>query len=430
MRIFYLSIGLYVLLVVFGQFAMAQQADPAIPELPMDKVEVTVAANTASSLVSDWDIKPHYSATGVPSGECVMSARFDNGLELAFKSKGEQLSAMRVTGFSAPQSQPIAYVGLEFDDKAYGLQSRTTATQIDASLLTVPAPGQKIGDSERFIVKIGETGYPLSTYGFDAGFNDLIACNRRYGGTTLAVVSEPFIGLRPPMMTNEGGLMPAVPVSDVMAGDAGAPEGLLPSLPSSEIAPLSAKPVSTDDMAHDDVSQWTAKKGERLEDVLTRWSEKAKVNLKVDIDKNPMIRDNFSNSGTLDQAVAQLLATIPDMGHINATLQETASQTVVADIQESQVPSQVRQERWRALQGTNLRKVLQRWSVSQNIDFIWNADQEFMVRESVNERTEFKNALSMILKQYEAQDVRPVATLNTDPQTGKTALIVTSSTAL
>ena len=432
MKIFLLCIGFYVALVVFGQVSVARSADDVIPELPQTVVETprAVAVDRGAQLVSDWMVEPHFSKTGVPSGSCVMTAQYDNGLEVAFKNKGNQLSAMRLRGFASVPETPIIYVGLEFDKKAYGLQSRTTNQQIDASLLSVPAPGQAISDLDSYSIRIGESAYTLSTYGFADAFEDLIDCGQRYGGTTLAVVSEP-ISVMSMIRGNERQAMPADPVADVVVEDGGEPQALMPELDAAD-GDDSGEGVGVD-INDSSPSQWSAKKGERLKDVLSRWASDAGVALNVNIDKNPMIPNDFSITGTLENAVVGLLATMPKMAHINASMQtEESERQIVAATEKSMTTRKTdatsrKTERWRALQGTNLRKVLQRWSVSENIDFIWDADQEFMVRKSINETTEFSNAVAMLIAQYENQDVRPQATLNEDPDTGKTALIITSS---
>jgi len=80
---------------------------------------------------------------------------------------------------------------------------------------------------------------------------------------------------------------------------------------------------------------------------------------------------------------------------------------------------------WRALQGTDLRKLLKRWSAREGVGFVWDADQSFLVKQTVKSETNYNNAVERLLSQYSVQGVRPVATLNIDPKTNAKTLIIT-----
>ena len=82
---------------------------------------------------------------------------------------------------------------------------------------------------------------------------------------------------------------------------------------------------------------------------------------------------------------------------------------------------------WRALEGTDLRKVLMRWATREGVDFIWDADQMFLIKKSMKQDTDFVQAVSMVVNQFDDDAVKPVATLNIDPETKRKALIIKSN---
>ncbi len=398
MRLLFVFIFVYGLIIFNGHIAMSQ----------------TVEGMNAASIKGDWVIEPHVNKAGVPSGNCTMTAEFDNGVSLSFKSDDGKLSALRVNGFSNESIKPIGFIGIGFDGDTYGLQSRSMPHQIDASLLTVPAPAQAIIGLEQFSVKIGADDYLFSTFGFQNGYNQLMTCEKRHGGTKMAVVSDPIYVRRGEELKE---MMPANPVMPVLGQDL---EGLEPI------------GVIGNDRTDANKSLWVAEKGERLETILKRWTDEEGVKLLVDVGKNPIITNDFSFEGDLNTAVNLLISENPNLQGLNTTVQDDVDVRAVATtIDNQQIASanannqkQSPNDNWRALQGTNLRKVLTRWAQKENIDFVWDADQEFYIRKSVKTDKDFNSVVAEILNQFDGQKVRPMATLNTDPATGKTALII------
>ncbi len=55
------------------------------------------------------------------------------------------------------------------------------------------------------------------------------------------------------------------------------------------------------------VGTWRARKGERVQDVLARWSARQSVNLSWDSTTSPVLSEDFSFIGRFDRAVAMLL---------------------------------------------------------------------------------------------------------------------------
>jgi hypothetical protein len=170
--------------------------------------------------------------------------------------------------------------------------------------------------------------------------------------------------------------------------------------------------------------------------VLGEWGAKEGVNVAVNLDNNPSVITDFAFDGSFSDAVNKLIndnmewvgtsptAILKDGDGVETQLTGYKDDGRVKNVRSSTAVYD--DYRWRALEGTNLRKVLQQWAVRENVGFIWQADQTFLVRNSVKSTTEFPDAVSSLLAQFKDQSIRPVAQLNTDPKTGEVSLIITA----
>lgn len=178
---------------------------------------------------------------------------------------------------------------------------------------------------------------------------------------------------------------------------------------------------------------WSAVKGQRLSDVLTSWGQREGVKTHIALDGDPIIKQDMNINGSFEMAVNHLLKSV-GYGSVmpSAIIKNNEGRiTHVAGYQgrsmagmPSNSASNNGVDRWRALEGTDLKQVLRQWSVKQGVDFIWDADQSFLIKESVKTTVEYPEAVSLLLAQFDGQATRPVAQLNKDPDTGKTVLIV------
>jgi len=411
--IIFLMRSFYGFLLVCGLTLSASQAsfaqDGPAEEVP-EVASPVASVDTAADLVKGWRVSPHRNKNGISTGACVMAATFDNGVELEFKGEEGQLTALRINGF---RNDPytIGQVLLGLEGQMHGLQSRIKSHQIDSSLLTVPAPAQSIMGVGAFSLVLGDQDYEFLTRDFSDGYDELNRCVTRLTGVTIPVVSEALL---------------ALPAAD---GDLGA---MMPSQPLQHVNVDQLVPVPVPAMTDGGADGWRAEKGERLQDVLVRWTQQEGVALHADLTQNPLLREDFYSSGSLEGAVSELLSSFATMGNTAVGMQSDGAlplmpSTVSAAPQPqmmSNQPVSQSQRRWRALQGTNLRKVLQRWSVREGIDFVWDSDQEFYVRNSLNKQGDFNGAVSALLAQYTGEGTSPRAALNTDPETGMTSLII------
>ncbi len=495
MRILLGVVSAYIVLVIYGQTAMA--------------VDVVQPQTSVAQIQSPWVIEEFTRDNGTPTGECIMRANYTNGLEITFKGKQGKLSALRVRDLQGGRVK--GFLGLGLDQNSYGLQSRSVDGQIDASLLTVPAVAQKIIDLGIYRLRIGTEDYYFSSSVFVDAYAKLLECQGADGLQTLKVVNEPFVMLTANVEDHilkskdaDTPEMPAEPVDLVMAQDLNDYEGdidLSNTRESGENIPLvmalpmivpsdytfkldrqidAMKPISwesnavwfetlqdaldpigyelliaennirislsdetktiTETEKKDNIqlqmTTWVAQKGDKLSSVLSTWARQAGVKPNIELVNDPQITKNFTIYGPLDIAVNRLLKeTIPqnmpsamistEDGDV-VKIAEASTLVTNEDNKTAAMPKEpVNEIKWRALQGTNLRKVLQRWSAKENIDFVWNADQQFLIKQSIKTMTDYNGAVAALIEQFKGQDIRPVATLNVDPDTGKKTLIVT-----
>lgn len=79
---------------------------------------------------------------------------------------------------------------------------------------------------------------------------------------------------------------------------------------------------------------------------------------------------------------------------------------------------------WSARAGQSIRLILQEWSERENVELIWNNRNEFSVLDSVELSSGYAEAVSALLDQYQNDQVRPVASLHVDNDTGERTLLV------
>lgn len=79
---------------------------------------------------------------------------------------------------------------------------------------------------------------------------------------------------------------------------------------------------------------------------------------------------------------------------------------------------------WRALKGSNLRQVLDIWTRNTGAQFIWAADQEFVVQKSISLQGSLESAVRTLLAQYDGQNPRPQARIEQQPGAGGKVLVV------
>lgn len=422
-----------------GQVAGAVEvnAEP-ISLLEQDVKEIEVVpdeADRVAAIRSEWDISEFTRENGFPTGECIMRATYDNDLEITFKAKSGQLSAVRVRDLNAGVSSRVkGFLALGLDKSSYGLSSKSTQGQIDASLLTVPAPAEKISDLDKYRLRIGTQDYHFSTEGFAYAYQELLRCHGYENARTLQVVSTPRaipVILEPEMKakTSQDDVpeMPAEPI-DLVALDPLNEDEVL------DEAIDSLKANIVDENLSVRMETWRADKGDKLSATLEAWAVQAGVKPEINLTNDVSLDRDFKIFGPLDIAVNELLKETIGENTTSAYIENGNGNVTTID-EQTKAPKQVnaaslRQSmnriKWRALQGTDLRKVLKRWSAKEKVEFIWDADQTFLVKKTMKAMADYNGAVASILGQYSDQSVKPKGALNIDPDTGRKTLIITT----
>jgi hypothetical protein len=196
---------------------------------------------------------------------------------------------------------------------------------------------------------------------------------------------------------------------------------------------LYEKTAKTTESSERDSFTWTAREGEKIADVLALWAQIANVNTQIDLENDPVLTKNYRFEGDFQGAVEGLM--VSTIG-IQAELRDGDEAMMLSKPQEkrdtknnpinmAQPPKISEPQKWRALQGTNLKTVLNRWSVKEGIEFVWQMDEAIMIPQSMKVETSFEQAVTNLLDQYKGRDsIRPIAQLNQDPDTGRKTLII------
>lgn len=433
MRILLVLLGVYLALVIHGQAAMAAAPQNILP-VPATPViiEADAHADIPSRFVSTWEVEAFVRENGFPTGECVMRASYDNDLEVTFKGKNGQLSAVRLYDLNGAQGSEVnGFISLGLANNSYGLQSRSVQGQIDASLLTVPAVAEKIMDLGQYRLRVGAQDYKFDVGGFAYAYHDLLKCTGYENVKTLKVVNE--AAGRSRRITNKTVMVPSLPTEPV---DLIVEQDLIAvdTRVSDVNQAVKLDVIDEDLLTHMDA--WSANKGDTLSTVLKDWALKAGVKPEIDLSNEVILEKDIRVFGALDIAVGQLLkeaygkssplAVLKGQDGALTKISELAIQpTVLAAKPQNLLPT----GNWRVLQGMDLKKILKRWSIREGVDFVWDADQTFLLKKTTKPITDYNSAVAMLLEQYKDQDVKPIGALNVDPNTGKKTLIISVSGA-
>lgn len=461
MRFLFALITIYAAIVFFGGVLSAKENDAPI-----------------TIQTKGWDIIGLSGAQEVSQKpeNCLMQTQYDNGLQVTFKATGKKMTALRVQSMHGGinLNDFKGFVGLGVGKNSYALQSKTIDGRIDATLLTVPNLAEKLKKATVFRLKLGTDNTYFALQGFDDAYHRLLVCMGVMPTKTLPVVNHAKGMPRPPVAQPKidgETVMPSEPVEVVQATTLG--ETLLPIegvdedanvtkvdaqvkmptpiTPASAIntpeksnsaviddvkdakddkAPqLSEKQVAEDEKKAD-LPKWRAFKGQKLSSVLIAWADQQGVETHIAMDQNPVLSKDIVLNGSFEMAVNALLKQTGVGNAASAIVKNNDGRvTHVAGYQgeamiNRDITPQSNKARWRALQGTDLRKVLMQWSAKEGVDFVWDAPEVYLVRESVKAVTTYEDAVSLILNQYNGQPTRPVAQLNKDPDTGRVSLII------
>jgi hypothetical protein len=429
MRLMLFLLTFYTALVIYSVVAVADDEDPIAIQ------------------VSDWSVAGIDGVQDVAANpdHCAMYADYDNGFRLEFKATRERLTALRI--LTTDKTNTVlnikGFVGMGVGKNSYALQSRHENGRIDASLLTVPNLAEKLKEATVFRMKLGVRNYYFALQGFDEGYHRLMVCMGIREPKTIQVVNQesavPRAPSTPPIeqKTSNEIEMPADPIDvvDAVALESfQASDNLVEGVEGKEDSAQAVSDRDDSESATANERQWTAKKGQTLSEILKDWAGIAGVNTHFAMSSNPALSRDITTNGSFEVAVNALLNEVGAGDSKTTAIVKNAEGRVthIAGYQGGTLkgvednPSQGT-NRWRALQGTDLRKVLKRWSIKNNVDFVWQSPETFLLPKSMKANVGYNQAVALLLSQFEGQPVRPVGQLNIDPDTGQKSLIVKTS---
>lgn len=163
---------------------------------------------------------------------------------------------------------------------------------------------------------------------------------------------------------------------------------------------------------------WSARAGEDIRAVLSRWAASAGYDLQWQADqRGGKVVQDIALNGTFEQAVSQLLA--EDGAGLGMTGYVKSPQATRG------LPSNTLASGWTAPAGASIQTVLDQWATRAGVTVTWDSFMNVPLKAPVSSSGSFESAVEAVLDQYRDDPARPVGALNTDPQTGQRTLVMT-----
>ncbi len=378
---------------------------------------------------------------------CVLSNEYDNGYVVRFSGGGGQLLALAIDFRQDVFTQGKKYDAMLTIGDAY-------VKQVSASAFTTSTLIFNLRPLDNFysIVKNGgemELNIDGNDMRFDLGklagsFDELEGC---YAGGKAEQIKPITDGVR----------SAAVPeVEQVAANDTPTPmpqsfdeivknadgDKVTPranSLSRADNTPMPLLREASRTAIAPQTQQWGAKAGEDIRTVLNRWSDRAGYDLQWQSDQNGAVVQDVNIAGTFEEAVSQLMAENSAVMGIDAHMQtaqgnkdlgpKTNSFAPVPRGPAVQAAIPAAYDSWNAAQGASVKSVLDQWAAKAGVAIVWQTPVMFPVKSAVNMSGSFEEAVQALLDQYMDDSKRPLAQLNTDPETGVRTLMMEIGTA-
>lgn len=202
------------------------------------------------------------------------------------------------------------------------------------------------------------------------------------------------------------------------------PKALVVEAPPQAAAPVIPVPEERQDT-------WRARKGEKLKEVLKRWSDRAGTEFVWTAAESPMIKSEFSYVGTFQEATTRLMD--KNAGQLKMKFADDVPPPVNVAMPAQQstpmLPEPVKAQDWSAGKGAPLETVLRAWAEKEGASLVWDTEESFAVRAPVSEQGNFEDAVMDVLTQFDAQKSRPIGQLFKNPVSGEKVLVIRSDKA-
>lgn len=398
-------------------------------------------------------------ARGLPGLKlpCMMVNQYDNGFVVRFAGGGNQLTAMAIDFRQNIFSPGMRYPAALYSDTGFSGRIQGSAFNGSTLVFNLRDAGDVYGalrNARLLGVSMGQNDLRFSLSNFQQGLSNLEACFN--GGapvpapqpmpdftqtpTSLAEIQQ----AQPMVEGRSAGREVYIKRGQQIAQPAGSHMNVGAAMKSTGAQPSKANMGSA-------MGGWNARAGESLQNVISRWSTTAGVELQWQASNGGgQVAQDFNHNGSFNDAVTALLAENAAASGLNSrydagTGPRANAPTYVADAPPMEIePRQSAADptsayaqgvsgkggQYRAPKGGSLQSVLQQWSAQNNVELLWYANGGYPVKDDINQAGSFESALQTILQSYEGDNNRPVARLNTDPETGRKVLVVESDRTL
>ncbi len=349
----------------------------------------------AVSPTSAWLVGPASLAANIGNISsripCVVANQFSNGFVLRFSGGGGKLMALAID-FRQKVFTPRQRYDVEFSVPGQFFQMMNGGAYDEGTLIfsfqKMPDLYDVMQKAETLVVKVQGQVVAFTLIGLDEGFERMEMCYNPaiHGPKPLAppVGPQPTPESQKTPTTKQSSLQNPLIAQDV--------ERLTPMPGEEGIAPLSASP----------------------EKEVPSLVEKARQAEKVaqDLAGRSLQKKQAPPSPVAGNAMAA--------GWSDGAQHRNHADIMVNNGKEAP-PSEML---WRALKGANLQQVLDIWTRNTGAQFIWAADQEFVIQKSISFQGSFDSAIRTLMTQYDGQNPRPHARIDRQPQTGNPVLVI------
>ncbi len=390
---------------------------------------------------------------------CMMANQFDNGFVVRLAGGGGQLTALAVDFrqniFAPGQRYPAAL----YTDNGFRGTVQGSAFNASTLIFNLRDAGDVYGalKASRLLgISMGQNDMRFSMNNVSQGIDNLENC---FGGGSAATqqAGAPIpVGQPLPDFSQTPGTLAEIQHGDagrevyIKRGEAGTHAAPARMNASAAMKSTGAQPSKAPMGAA--MGSWNAKAGENLQQVLSRWSGTAGVELQWQASNGGgQVAQDFNHSGSFNDAVAALLAENAAASGLQGRYDAGAAgprangPSYVADAPPVAMEPRTsaadptsayaqgtggRGGQWKAPKGGSLQSVLQQWAAQSNVEVLWYATGGYPIKDDINQGGTFESALQTVLQTYENDNNRPVARLNTDPLSGRKVLVVESDRTL
>lgn len=363
---------------------------------------------------------------------CMMANSYDNGYILRLSGGGGTFLAMAIDF-----KQNVFKPGRKYDSivsLSNGYTNRVKATAFSKSVLIFNVRSfsgfyQALQGANSMIVDVEGNPLQFSFGNFIEAIQRLETC---FGGVMPVPMGIPSVG---------GALAP-MPVGMMALPEPPAPEEkstktLTPVVPKWDDRVSPKPPLMPSNYSQPSQMFWEAKAGDDLRMTLERWSARAGVNVAWQSDRGGKVVNDLRVSGSFEDAVQNLMAQNAAAMGLEANLMGGQSAVASPSSPQQLAPSRIGGSsqgmvgrgsvKWNAPAGSSLQQVLSIWSKQVGVELLWEANQGFAVKRSVNTNGSYESALQLLLDQFSNDSPRPAVQLNNDPVSGRRVLLVQST---